>query len=523
MSNRCQGECDCSRGRVAGLGPPPQALQAFVSVAPRLLAGLDGLAAEAASLAALQGKPGPAGRIGWVRAHLERWIRDLLTTPFGRDFLLARVELFRRHERMGIRLCDLLALTNAVRTSLEAAIRREGGDGEAAGLAVLAVHRLLDLDLLIWSHLRPEAPAAKAAGQVAGCRELGSSLGSGLLAGQATLAVVVDGEGRVVSLDPDAERALGWTTDELRGKPLPEAEGLEPVRGPGPCEAGAGDLGPARPILTRSGEQRLVRWTALPCGDENSHETLLVGRDVTEEARQAFETWTEARRASVGHLAAGIAHAIGNMASSISGVLQTLERKVADEYVLGKTRVMAKHVARITEVLQKMVDLGRIPSREWRSRSVGDVMARALDYALLDKRIRRVQLVVDLDPQPQPVLCLEDYLLEALLSLLLYCLEAADQNPPGRRPELRIETFRGGSEEVPMFGLRLTETGLAEEAREAACRPDAGGVIPEHPSLAASGQIVAQHGGELGFESIGEDGFRFVVAMPARQEGRAPC
>lgn len=523
MAAACRSIGSAGSARLGGIGPSRAEAGALEALAPRLLEGTGTLARRAVEI--LGEHPfGPAPLEAWFEAHLTSWIRGLLEARFGRRFLLSRLELARIHSGLGLRMCDLLSLSEAVRIALAEEITVVGsGEPRGAVRALAGLHRLCDLDILIWLHLRSdptggcEATGASACGSLAGwVRPTGSGRGG-------SLALILDHAGKIAHFDSAAEALTGWSAGEVLGKGLEILAG-ESIPIPHGCrDAGAPVAFRPLPLVTKGGAHHLVRWTAIPCGDEADGEILLVGRDVTEEQHRVLETWSEARRASVGHLAAGIAHAIGNMASSISSVLQTLQRKVQDPYVLEKSRIMGTHVDRITEVLQKMVDLGRPPSRDWRKKSVSEILGTALDYVSLDKRIRRTDLQVSLDPGTVPVSCMEDYLLEALLSILLFCLEVAESQVGPERLELEVRSWAlPGAAPGAELTLEARKVVLDADARARWLDARQDGIpFPDHPGLVAGRQILGQHGGRVEFSPVGADGFRFHVRIEG-PDGKAP-
>jgi two-component system cell cycle sensor histidine kinase/response regulator CckA len=140
------------------------------------------------------------------------------------------------------------------------------------------------------------------------------------------LIVVLDTEGRVVQLNPFAERLTGWCEDEVRGQSWFDIFVTEDV---------GGDLReryaeflkaqePAEhenPIVTREGRTRLVRWYNSPLRDASGAPTgmLAIGYDVTELREKEEQLRHAQKMEAVGRLAGGIAHDFNNQLTVVTG------------------------------------------------------------------------------------------------------------------------------------------------------------------------------------------------------------
>ncbi len=193
-------------------------------------------------------------------------------------------------------------------------------------------------------------------------------------------------------------------------------------------EIGAGH--PPRPI-------------GLSSRDEFGHLSTEFGRMVTQldaardsldaEQRQRAEMENElrktARLASLGQLAAGIAHEIGTPLNVIVGRVELLERRLAGQTGVGENlRVVIQQIDRISRIVRRMLDFARAREIRLTTMDLPGVVHRAVE--LVDHRLRQQGVrVVQKYPGDLPAIVGDsEQLHEVFLNL---ALNASDAMPNG--------------------------------------------------------------------------------------------
>lgn len=168
--------------------------------------------------------------------------------------------------------------------------------------------------------------------------------------------------------------------------------------------------------------------------------------------------------ATIGQLSAEIAHEVGTPLNVIGGRARTL-RKKADQpaEVRKNAEIIAGQVARITKIIQQVLDLARVPVRR---RERVDLL-RVVDDAIafLEYQLTHAQVSVRRDyPRDVPALEAEpDGLQQVVLNLLLNALQAM---PRGGELFVRIATThrrKGGLDLAPpstFVALTVQDTGI---------------------------------------------------------------
>jgi signal transduction histidine kinase len=223
------------------------------------------------------------------------------------------------------------------------------------------------------------------------------------------------------------------------------------------------------------------------------------------------------KMAAFGLLAAGIAHEVGNPLTSISTMVQMLQRREADSYTLHKLGLVSGQLKRIQTTLRELIEFSR-PASSARGRvALGDILDEALNIAKYYKRTRGRIASPALPADLPPLWGVRDQLVQVFLNLILNAIDATDK---GGKIELSV-TRHGGEVEVTV-------------------RDDGSGVDPDHASrlfqpyfttkahgtglgLFVTQRLVGDHGGRVAFESRPGEGTTFRVCLPLDDTHRLPA
>lgn len=345
--------------------------------------------------------------------------------------------------------------------------------------------------------------------------------------------VVVDPRGQVVAANRRFTQTFGNAGRDLAGLGCPLA-GKCHSNGPSPadrclaCEVRE-TRQPRRTLQVlpdASGQQRRWEATMNPMVDESGAVVSIVEvwRDVTERSQLEAQLSHSERLASLGMLAAGVAHEINNPLASVLAGVESLQRWLGRVELPGPERDDAAEVLglleqgarRCRETTDKLLLLGQpYPSRPvWvdMNQAVRDTLA-LLSFAT---RRQHIQVSADLDDQLPQVWGRESSLRGVLMNL---CLNAVQAMSSGGR--LHVATARVGEDRA---SIRIEDDGP--------------GIAPEHLhriwdpffttkpvgqgtglGLSITQRIIARHGGAVRVESTPGAGARFLIELPLQGSG----
>jgi len=232
---------------------------------------------------------------------------------------------------------------------------------------------------------------------------------------------------------------------------------------------------------------------------------------ITERSRQLEEAQAQVlqqeKMAAFGLLAAGIAHEVGNPLTSISSMVQILQRKPMDDYTREKLELMNGQLTRISNTLREVTEFSRPANMERKLIQSKPILLEAMNIAKYYKRTRgKVSFHESAEDFP-PVFGIHDQLVQVVLNLLLNAMDASGMggnveleltknmdelifqvldNGPGVKPEDETKLFS------PFFTTKKHGTGLG---------------------LFISRKIVEEHGGKLEYSPRPEGGACFRVRL----------
>jgi signal transduction histidine kinase len=223
------------------------------------------------------------------------------------------------------------------------------------------------------------------------------------------------------------------------------------------------------------------------------------------------------KMAAFGLLAAGIAHEVGNPLTSISSIVQILQRRDYDEYTRAKLALVSGQLQRIQSTLRELVEFSRPASSERSLVALADILDEALNIAKYYKRTRGRIASPALPSDLPPLYVVRDQLVQVFLNLILNAIDATD----------RTGNVELGVERGPLgvtVRVRDDGCGIAEKDVSRLFQPYF--TTKKHGTglgLFVTRKLVADHGGVVEFESRPGGGTEFRVFLPVGVDAVGPA
>jgi PAS domain S-box-containing protein len=334
-----------------------------------------------------------------------------------------------------------------------------------------------------------------------------------------------DLNGIVTSWNPAAERIFGYKAEEIVGRPITliiplELHDDEP-RILGKIRRGERIDHFETVRVRKNGERLDVSLTVSPVKDETGRVVgaAKIARDITENKKVERALRLTEKLASVGRLAATIAHEINNPLESVTNLIY-LARRDADN-----ARRLQNHLELATRELDRVAHIARQTLGFYRDTAAPmpmDVPRSMDDLMLLYRRkleTRGIKLVRQYDSVME-ITALAGEIRQVFSNLIT---NAIDAMPEGGILTLRIANVHGGNA-AGRPGIRVTiaDTGSGIEKRHVehifepffTTKQDVGTGL----GLWISKGIVEKHGGRLKLRSgtrAGRSGTAFSIFLPA--------
>ncbi len=244
--------------------------------------------------------------------------------------------------------------------------------------------------------------------------------------------ISMDNDQVITSWNRGAEEMLGWDRDEIIGEEIskiipPELLELHEIE----CiDFGMQYLGHVQNYeterLTKNGEKKLVNLTTSFIRNEKEE---IVGRsqilrDLTDLKLREEQIQQSERLATVGHMAAGVAHEVGNPLSAISSLVQLCQRKTDDPFIQEQLIKVREHIQRITKIVRDLVDFSRPSSSKVEVTQINEIINSAVGLLKHDARCRDVEFELDLAADLPKIKCIPDQIHQVLVNLLLNAVDA---------------------------------------------------------------------------------------------------
>jgi signal transduction histidine kinase len=259
-------------------------------------------------------------------------------------------------------------------------------------------------------------------------------------------------------------------------------------------------------LLKRVGDHLVHLNTAL---QENQAQLEARIAERTSELQEAqAHVLHQEKMAAFGLLAAGIAHEVGNPLTSISSLVQILQRRDRDDYTQEKLALVSGQLQRIQTTLRELVNFSR-PASSQRSRvSLPEVLDEALNIAKYYKRIKGRIIKRDVPADLPTFPGVRDQLVQVFLNLILNAIDATEK---GGRITLRARCLDSALQidvEDDGRGIALAQTERVFQPYFTTKKFGTG------LGLFVTRKLVAEHGGTVDFTSKPGAGTVFRIRLP---------
>jgi signal transduction histidine kinase len=220
--------------------------------------------------------------------------------------------------------------------------------------------------------------------------------------------------------------------------------------------------------------------------------------------------------ATIGTLASGLAHEIGNPMGVIRGRAEHLLRSNPDSRKLNQgLEIIINQIDRISRIVRMLLDFGRRREPVRVTTDVRAIVRRTLRLLETEAERRKVSLVRELGPVPLLVDCDADQMQQVFVNLGMNALDAMADH--GGTLRVAAEGYTSEAGDVVRLCFDDDGPGVDEQFKERVFDPFFTTKDPGKGTgmgLAVSQSIVRDHEGEITLEPRAH-GARFVVTLAA--------
>lgn len=273
-------------------------------------------------------------------------------------------------------------------------------------------------------------------------------------------------------------------------------------------------------IIKGDGTRRIIGISISAMKD---HEGRIVGvrgitRDITDRMKMEQQLVIASKLASIGELAAGVAHEINNPLTAITGFAQLL---IAEEGLPAQVKQDLEKIylqsQRAAKIVQNLLTFSRSYQLERQVIDINDLILKTLEMRSYEHRVSNIEVISDLARDLPGVLADENQIQQVMLNVIVNAEQAIIA---GRRSGIiKVATSQAGR------GVRVTiadngpgiPQGIIEKIFDPFFTTKAVG-SGTGLGLSVCHGIITKHGGTISADSVEGAGATFTIELPAAKE-----
>ncbi len=242
--------------------------------------------------------------------------------------------------------------------------------------------------------------------------------------------------------------------------------------------------------------------------DGEIHGYIRLFHDVTEMKMMEEQIAHSEKLASIGRLAAGIAHEIGNPMTSIFSFVQILREEEDDPFKKESLDTIYFHVNRVSGILKQLSGFSKMPAGDTRECNINEIIETSVNLIQYDKKAKSITMTKHLDPNLPTVMADGNQLSQVFVNLIL---NAVDAMPEGGELTISTET----RDHKVVISFRDTGVGIKNEDKAKIFDPfyttkEKGTGL----GLAVSYNIIKKMNGTITVDSEIGKGTTFTITLP---------
>jgi len=139
---------------------------------------------------------------------------------------------------------------------------------------------------------------------------------------------------------------------------------------------------------------------------------------------------------SIGTLAAGVAHEVGNPLASISALVQVVQRSTNDEFVKEKLELVKNQVTRISKIIRDLVDFSRPSNYELQMTDINQNIQEAVEIIKVGAKAKSINFEMELNDSIPILPLVADQIQQVFVNILLNAVDIIIESPRGLEKDL---------------------------------------------------------------------------------------
>jgi PAS domain S-box-containing protein len=284
-------------------------------------------------------------------------------------------------------------------------------------------------------------------------------------------------------------------------------------------------------IIERPFNDKFIRVTTIPELDVNGEIATFmeVIEDITDRKLAETEAIRAGHLASLGELAAGVAHEINNPINGIinyAQILANMNQPDGKEYEISNRII--KEGNRIAAIVSNLLAFARGNKEEMRRLHINEIMSDSLALTGMQLTKDSIRLQIDIPADLPEITVIPGHIEQVFLNIISNARYALNEKYPGAHESkiLRITGENVTVDDLPFISITFFDqgTGISPENMNKVMNP----FFSSKPAnvgtglgLSISHAIVANHGGKLMIKSVMGEFTMIIIELPVNGKGNS--
>lgn len=213
----------------------------------------------------------------------------------------------------------------------------------------------------------------------------------------------------------------------------------------------------------KSGEPFYTQLLISPILDHDGKVTGYFGihRDLSEKKLLEKQLIHTQKMESIGTLAAGVAHEVGNPLASISALVQVVQRSTNDEFAKEKLELIKKQVTRISKIIRDLVDFSRPSNYELQLTDINQNIIEAVEIIKVGAKAKDILFDLDLNNKIPLLPLISDQIQQIFVNILLNAVDAIAESESNKTK--KISVISEINEDYVVITFKDTGKGISDE------------------------------------------------------------
>jgi PAS domain S-box-containing protein len=241
-----------------------------------------------------------------------------------------------------------------------------------------------------------------------------------------------------------------------------------------------------------------------------------IHRDISEKITLEKQLINTQKMESIGTLAAGIAHEVGNPLASISALVQVAQRNTDDKFISEKLGLVKSQITRISKIIRDLVDFSRPSNFEFQLTDINECLREAVEITKVGTKAKEIEFSVNLNGDIPLLPLVADQIEQVFVNILLNAVDAIMENKTNSsHKNINIESSLADDQVILTFSD--TGTGIKQKNLNKIFEP----FFTTKESAKGTGlglwvsySIVKSFKGDIKVKSKSGKGTTFIINLP---------